>query len=100
MPALLMKFFGESIGVLESYFYIGTVITLILCVFIAKELFRDLQEVRPQFAAMPKELAPRFERVYFLVQENRKKCRQVMDYVYNNYDLIQSTPTLNIYKLK
>jgi len=65
-----------------------------------EELFQDLQEVRPQFAVIPKELAPRFEKVYFLVQENRKKYHQVLDYVYNNYDLVQSTPTLNIYKSK
>jgi len=65
-----------------------------------EELFQDLQDLRPQFAVMPKELPPRFEEVYFLVKENRKKCRQVMDYVHNNYVLVQSTPTLNIYKLK
>ncbi|HBO97928.1 MAG TPA: hypothetical protein DD648_07985, partial [Candidatus Omnitrophica bacterium] len=40
VPALLMKFLGESIGVLEAYFYIGTVIALIVCVFIAKELYQ------------------------------------------------------------
>lgn len=65
-----------------------------------EELFQDLQEVRPQFAVIPKELAPHFEELYFLVQENRKKYRQVLDYVYTNYELVQSTPTLNIYKSK
>jgi len=38
MPALLMRIFGENIAVLSSYFYIGTVMTLIMCVMLGKQL--------------------------------------------------------------
>lgn len=35
VPAFLMRLFGEHLAVLSFYFYIGTVITLIVCVLIA-----------------------------------------------------------------
>ncbi len=40
MPALLMKAFGVHIHILYLYFYVGTVLGLILCVFIGKELYK------------------------------------------------------------
>lgn len=40
MPALLMKAFGVHINVLYLYFYAGTVLGLILCVLIGKELYK------------------------------------------------------------
>ena len=40
MPALLMKIFGMHIAVLYSYFYFGTISCLILCILIAKEIFK------------------------------------------------------------
>lgn len=40
MPALLMKLFGVHIKVLYAYFYFGTVLGLILCALIAKELLK------------------------------------------------------------
>lgn len=40
MPAFLMKVFGMHIRVLYSYFYFGSVLCLILCVLIAKEIFK------------------------------------------------------------
>ncbi len=40
VPALLMKIFGEHVAVLSTYFYVGTVLTLILCIFLSKQLFR------------------------------------------------------------
>jgi len=40
MPAYLMSVFGEHIKVLYSYFYFGNVLCLILCILIAKELFK------------------------------------------------------------
>lgn len=40
VPALLMKSFGVHIGVLYSYFYIGSVLCLIFGVLIAKELLK------------------------------------------------------------
>jgi len=40
MPAFLMSVFGEHIGVLFSYFYVGNVVCLIIAVLIARELFK------------------------------------------------------------
>jgi len=41
VPALFMKFFGENVSVLATYFYVGTVATLIVAVFLAAELYRS-----------------------------------------------------------
>ncbi|MBI4309712.1 MAG: hypothetical protein HY591_05225, partial [Candidatus Omnitrophica bacterium] len=38
LPALFMRFWGEHVAVLCAYFYAGTVMTLIICVIIAREL--------------------------------------------------------------
>jgi len=38
VPAFMMRLFGENIAVLSSYFYIGTVMTLIMCVVLGKQL--------------------------------------------------------------
>jgi len=40
MPAFLMKYFGIHITTLYSYFYFGTILCLILCILIAKEIFQ------------------------------------------------------------
>ncbi|MBN1870276.1 MAG: hypothetical protein JW847_06870 [Candidatus Omnitrophica bacterium] len=40
IPALLMRLFGENVTVLSTYFYVGTVITLIIGVFIAAAVFK------------------------------------------------------------
>lgn len=40
MPALMMKIFGLHLTTLYSYFYFGTVLCLILCILIAKEIFQ------------------------------------------------------------
>ncbi len=40
VPALLMKLFGVHIGVLYSYFYAGSVLCLIFCALIAKEILK------------------------------------------------------------
>lgn len=40
VPALMMKISGVNAGVLELYFYVGTVISLIICVLIAKEIIK------------------------------------------------------------
>ena len=39
VPAFLMHIFGTQVAVLETYFYVGTVLTLIVCIAIAKELY-------------------------------------------------------------
>ncbi len=40
VPALSMKLFGVHIGVLYSYFYVGSVLCLIFCAVIAKEVLK------------------------------------------------------------
>lgn len=40
MPAFLMSIFGIHIKVLYAYFYFGSILCLILCILIAKELFK------------------------------------------------------------
>ena len=40
MPALLMKLFGTHIKYLYLYFYVGTILCLIGCIFVAKELLK------------------------------------------------------------
>ena len=39
IPALMMSLFGKNIAVLSTYFYVGTVLGLIICVFIAAQLY-------------------------------------------------------------
>ncbi len=39
-PAVLMTIFGDHIAVLSTYFYVGTVVTLIVCLIIVQQLFR------------------------------------------------------------
>lgn len=40
IPAFFMSIFGEHISILSTYFYVGTIFTLIICVFVARELYR------------------------------------------------------------
>lgn len=62
MPAALMAVFGRNVAVLSTYFYVGNVLALIMCVWIAKELYRS----RLFFYVMVPVLAARtFPRVVF-----------------------------------
>src|SRR5262245_45403024 len=38
LPALVMKIFGENFAVLATYFYVGTVLTILVCVLIGREI--------------------------------------------------------------
>ena len=40
VPALLMKFFGENMIWLPAFYYVGTILTLLLCVLLAFQLYR------------------------------------------------------------
>src|SRR3989338_1272554 len=40
IPAFFMRLWGENVAILESYFYLGTVITLIFGILVAKELYK------------------------------------------------------------
>lgn len=40
MPAFLMKIFGNHIDIMYFYFYVGTILGLILCVWIGREIYK------------------------------------------------------------
>ncbi|HOW36078.1 MAG TPA: hypothetical protein PL155_06675 [Candidatus Omnitrophota bacterium] len=62
MPAGLMSLFGAQLSVLSAYFYFGTVLCLLVCVGIGKELYRT----RGIFYLMvPVLVARTFPRVFF-----------------------------------
>lgn len=62
MPAALMSLFGAQLSVLSIYFYFGTVLCLLVCVGIGKELYRT----RGIFYLMvPVLVARTFPRVFF-----------------------------------
>jgi hypothetical protein len=60
-PALWMKIFGEQAAVLATYFYVGTVLTLVLSLLIAKEVL----ETRMLWILAPVLVARTFPRVVF-----------------------------------
>lgn len=41
MPAMMMKIFGAHLNILYQYFYLGNLLCVILCVLIAKQLFKS-----------------------------------------------------------
>ena len=64
VPAFLMSVFGKHICVLNTYFYVGTILTLIICVLIAAQLYRT----RLIFYLMvPVLVARTFPRVVFAI---------------------------------
>ncbi len=62
VPGVLMRFLGESIWVLETYFYAGTVVTLIACVFLARGLYQTRFVL---YLMVPVLIARTFPRVSF-----------------------------------
>src|SRR3989338_3560400 len=62
MPAFLMRLFGENIAVLFTYFYIGTVMTLLVCVALGKQIFTTRLFY---YLAIPVLVAKTFPRVVF-----------------------------------
>jgi hypothetical protein len=40
VPAVMMRLFGENVAVLETCFYVGTVVSMIICVLLAVEMFQ------------------------------------------------------------
>jgi len=64
MPVFLMSLFGKNISVLNTYFYVGTILTLIICVLIAAQIYRT----RFIFYLMvPVLIARTFPRVVFAI---------------------------------
>lgn len=62
LPAFLMRLFGEHLAVLSTYFYVGTVIALITCVWIACEVFTTRIFL---YTMVPVLIARTFPRVVF-----------------------------------
>lgn len=62
LPALLMKIFGANVSILASYFYVGTVLSLIFSFFIAKECYQKKWFL---FSFLPVLVARTFPRVVF-----------------------------------
>ena len=62
MPAFLMKIFGVHIEMMYLYFYIGTILTLIFCVLIGREIYKTRYIL---YLMVPVLVARTFPRVYF-----------------------------------
>ena len=62
MPAACMALFGKNVAVLETYFYVGNVLSLVICVWIAKELLRTRGVL---YLLVPVLVARTFPRVVF-----------------------------------
>ncbi len=62
VPAFLMSIWGENITVLSVYFYVGTVLTLLICVFIAMQIYRSRLIL---YIMVPVLIARTFPRVVF-----------------------------------
>jgi len=65
-----------------------------------EELFEDLRDANPKFVLLPKVPDATLEKVYFKIQRNKDNYYQIWNYIMENYQLIDSTQTLYIYKLK
>lgn len=64
MPAAAMKMFGTHLNVIYSYFFIGNVLCLILCVWILKEFLNTRFML---YMAVPAMIARTFPRVTFMI---------------------------------
>ena len=64
MPAFLMSVWGRHLAVLYFYFYAGNVLCLVMCVLIAKELFRTRLIL---YLMVPVLVARTFPRVMFTI---------------------------------
>ena len=62
MPAFMMTIFGKKIAVLSTYFYIGTVLGLIVCVLIAAQFYRSRWTL---YVMAPVLIARTFPRIVF-----------------------------------
>ncbi len=62
MPVWMMTIFGKNIAVLSAYFYLGTILTLVACVFLAREIFKTRFML---YLMVPVLVARTFPRVVF-----------------------------------
>jgi len=62
IPAFMMLIFGENVSILAAYFYSGTILTLLCCVFIGYQLFQTRLFL---YLFVPVMIARTFPRVVF-----------------------------------
>jgi len=62
------------------------------------EYVASLSNTKAKFAVIPKELPYYFDKTHFIVKSNKRKYDEVMQFINNNYEIIKTTPTLNILK--
>ncbi len=65
-----------------------------------EELYQDLAKAEPSIAVVSKDPGPFFEKVYFQVQQNKKSYDRITAYIEDKYDLVGTTPSLLIYRVK
>ena len=63
-----------------------------------EELYEDLQKAKPKFAVVSKDPGPFFEKVYFQVAKNKEYYDKFQAYISQHYELVSSTPSMNIFK--
>lgn len=64
------------------------------------ELLGQLNSSRPRYIILEKEIPQYWKDVYLGPRPNRKKFREMMDFIHSNYVLIHGTPRSGIYQLK
>lgn len=58
----------------------------------------SLKKTRAKYAVVPKEVPHYFEKTHFIVSANKQKYNEVMHHIEQNYELVVTTPSLNIFK--
>ena len=65
-----------------------------------KELLGQLNNSRPRYIILEKEIPQYWKDVYLGLEPNREKFQQMMDFIHSNYVLVHETPRSGIYQLK
>ena len=63
-----------------------------------KELVKDLRYIQPRFVILAKDPGPTFEKAYFKIPSNKQHYDEVIHYIHDHYVIVDSTPSLIIYK--
>ena len=71
IPAFLMNIFGEKVSVMATYFYVGTVLTLIICILIGQRLYRERLVL---YLMVPVLIGKTFPRVVFTYWGGARYC--------------------------
>jgi len=65
-----------------------------------ERFFSKLESSKPQHVIVEKELPQRWKDVYLVFEPNRKKYKDVMDFILAHYNIEKETTLSYIYKLK